>query len=353
MRLEAQVKAGYYAIPPEALNVALERLELRESSSSHPILDPCAGEGRAIQQLAQGLGIPEGECHLVELNAARGERCRELMPEARVLAPASLAGCSIQSGCFSLVYCNPPFDTAVGGGRMEAKFLIAALHGLAPGGILVFVAPERTQKEEWFSTNMLQFCDNLSALFFPPEVRKYNEMIFIAERRSKMADFRRRRLQEVFAPRNHRYLIPPATGPGKRFIKTGPTDDEVIEALERSPLNKLLQAPKPWALESPPMQLGTGHLALLLASGYLDGLVQPEGEPPHVVRGVARKTQVLQESTEEQTGKKERTTKDIYTERIDLVVRAIDASGVIRTFSSGGPDGSDNVKGSGGSPERA
>lgn len=338
MRLEAQVKAGYYAIPPEALSVALERLELLSPSGPYPILDPCAGEGMAIQQLGQALGIPEEDHYLVELNAKRGEACRELLPGARVIAPASFAGCSIRSGCFSLVYCNPPFDDAVGGGRMESKFLMGALYALAPHGILVFAAPEKVQKQAWFTSNILSFCDNFSAMYFPPHVRKYNEMIFIAKRRSKMADPKRRRWAEALAQRNHRYRIPPATGPGKRFFKNQPTDDELIEALEKSPLNRLLQAPKPWTLESPPMQLGTGHLALLLASGYLDGLVQPPGEPPHVVRGVARKTQVLSESSEEKTGKKEKTTVDVYTERIDLVVRAIDASGIIRTFSSGGPD---------------
>jgi hypothetical protein len=109
----------------------------------------------------------------------------------------------------------------------------------------------------------------------------------------------------------------------------------VIEALERSPLNKLLQAPKPWALKSPPMQLGTEHLALLLASGYLDGLVQPEGEPPHVVRGTCRKTQVLAEETESDLGKSEYSVRQVYSERMDLIVRTVDTQGVMRTLSSG------------------
>lgn len=340
-RLEAVARANYYPVPPEALSLALERIELHSPSGTYPILDPCAGEGRAIQQLGLKLGVPEEEHHLVELSAQRGEACRALLPAARVIAPASFAGCTIRAGCFSLVYCNPPFDDAVGGGRMESKFLMGAIYALAPRGVLVFVAPERVQKKEWFTTNILSFCDNFSALFFPEHLRKYGEMIFLAERRSKIADPQRRRWSEALAQRNHVYLVPSATGPGKRFFKSQPTDDELIEALDKSPLNRLLRAPKPWELQSPPMQLGTGHLALLLASGYLDGLVQPEGEPPHVVRGVARKTQVLSESIEERTGKKEKTTKDVYTERIDLVVRAIDASGVIRTFSSGGPSEKD------------
>lgn len=338
MRLEAQSKLGYYAAAPEALDLILDRVSLKSGTEPpYAFLDPCAGEGKAADHLTRGLGIPQKDVHLIELSDTRGEACRELLPEAKVLAPASFFGCAIRSSCFSIVYCNPPFDDALGGGRLESRFLNGALHALAPGGILVFVAPERVQKQTWFATNIVSFCKNLTALYFPDKVRKYGEMIFIAERRGTVADPRRIHMSDILAHRSHQYVVPSAHGPGSRFQKTAPTDEEILEALERSPLNRLLAAPKPAELKSPPMQLGNGHLALLLASGYLDGIVAPEGEPPHVVRGVARKTEVLTESTEERTGKRETTRKDIYSERIDLIVRAIDASGVIRTFSSGGP----------------
>ena len=53
-RLMSQIKGGYYAAAPEAVAAVLERLRPPERRRML-ILDPCAGEGRALLQLAQGL----------------------------------------------------------------------------------------------------------------------------------------------------------------------------------------------------------------------------------------------------------------------------------------------------------
>jgi len=53
-RLMSQVKGGYYAAAPEAITAVLERLRPPESGECL-VLDPCAGEGKALVQLAQGL----------------------------------------------------------------------------------------------------------------------------------------------------------------------------------------------------------------------------------------------------------------------------------------------------------
>src|SRR5262249_51333957 len=90
---------------------------------------------------------------------------------------------------------------------------------------------------------------------------------------------------------------------------------------------------------SPPLALGTGHVALLLASGHLDGVVSPEGERPHLVRGTSRKKEVVtsEEVTEDDKGRQ--TTKTVLTEKIELIVRAVDWTGTVRTFTEGSEDG--------------
>jgi hypothetical protein len=81
------------------------------------------------------------------------------------------------------------------------------------------------------------------------------------------------------------------------------------------------------------LALGSGHIALLLAAGHLDGLVEPPGEPPHVVRGTARKVQYVShvETTANPDGSE--TTRTVLSERITLTVRAVDQTGAIRTFT--------------------
>lgn len=86
---------------------------------------------------------------------------------------------------------------------------------------------------------------------------------------------------------------------------------------------------------SPPLQLGKGHLAMLLAAGHLDGLVRPaDGQPPHVVRGTAKKVKFVSEKEQDVLPDGQVTCKTIYSERIDLTVRAVTQNGLIRTFNN-------------------
>lgn len=103
--------------------------------------------------------------------------------------------------------------------------------------------------------------------------------------------------------------------------------------LASSPLRAHLIAPAESPLPSPPLPLGIGHIALLLASGHLDGVVQPEAKPPHVVRGTSRKHSFVSDVTDTENDDGSTTTRTTISERIDLVIRTVDGSGNIRTFS--------------------
>src|SRR4051812_2629142 len=100
------------------------------------------GEGKALHQIARHLGVAEERTYAVELDAERSDRVRELMPEAKVLGPASYMATKISPGSFGLVYCNPPFDWEMGGGkRQELSFAEEATRQLKVGGILALVLP--------------------------------------------------------------------------------------------------------------------------------------------------------------------------------------------------------------------
>ena len=119
-RLMSQVKGGYYAAAPEAVAAVMERLRPPVDGEC-VILDPCAGEGKALLQLAAGLkAMPYG----IELSEDRAAIMGESLPGGQALAPADFFRCAISYRSFSFIWCNPPYDYATGEeGRVESQFL--------------------------------------------------------------------------------------------------------------------------------------------------------------------------------------------------------------------------------------
>ena len=64
MRLAAQAKCGFYPAHPTAIRELAKHLKCRPPDPNKKydtinILDPCAGKGMAIRDLAMGIGVPE------------------------------------------------------------------------------------------------------------------------------------------------------------------------------------------------------------------------------------------------------------------------------------------------------
>ena len=333
MRLAAQIKGGFYPAPAEA--VAHAATHLRPPLGCQlSLLDPCCGEGAALAQLADSLHRPSDHVYGIELDQQRANKTQTLLPDAHILGPASFFGVSCQSGVFSLAWVNPPFDDEIGGGgRVELQFLQRTIPLLVPHGVLCFVIPESTA-ERWESRQLLmQWFEQISVVPFPASCRRFNEVIVFGRRRTRPASPWGLSWEAVIESEQV-YDIPVGRNPS-RFIKVELTEEELLEALRVSPLHRHLQPGAHSRLAEPPLSLGKGHIALLLASGHLDGVVQPEGEEPHVVRGTAKKTQFVDgvEQSENADGSVSTTTR--LNERIVLTVRAVGVDGQIKTFEGG------------------
>ena len=191
-RIASVVKQGFYPAPASAIAGILLHLKIPDpptDSKFKPedinILDPCAGEGKALVQLAEGLGVSKDHVFAVELNASRAARIAEAYPDIRLLGPCSFEATRITRHSFSLVYLNPPFDDEFGGhGREETSFLRHAVDLLVPSGILVLVCPV----DQVFGRS--QMCDLLDTWFdqielylFPDHCRTYNECVVFGRRR--------------------------------------------------------------------------------------------------------------------------------------------------------------------------
>ena len=191
-RIASVIKQGYYPAPPEAIAGILRHLKIPDPPPDPKfkpedvnILDPCAGEAKALVQLAEGLGVSKGHVFAVELNASRAARIAEAYPDVRLLGPCSFEATRITRHSFSLVYLNPPFDDEFGGGgREETSFLRQAVDLLVPGGILVLVCPVNQVYGKSRMCELLDtWFDQLELYLFPDHCRQYNECVVFGRRR--------------------------------------------------------------------------------------------------------------------------------------------------------------------------
>jgi hypothetical protein len=344
MRLAAQMRGGFYPAHPNA--IARTAAHLRPPREPFTILDPCAGEGAALHQLGELLGCPPAQRFAIELDEHRSDAVRAALPDAQILAPASFFGCRASYNAFSCIWLNPPFDDAYGGHRVEEQFLLQATDWLMPGGVMALVCPEDvvdeyTDAREHFTV----YYEQCKIVPFPDDCRPYREVVVFGHKRPRpQVDRTGSPLlswEAIQAPEGFVFRIPPGPGP-RLFRKVEPTEPELQHMLAESPLRSHLSEPPAPKLPVPPLALGVGHVALLLASGHLDGVVSPEGKPPHVVRGTSRKREFVAGVTETENDDGTTTTRTTLSERIDLVIRTVDLTGEIRTFQEADADADGN-----------
>ena len=323
-RLASVVKQGFFPAPPEAIAGILRHLKIPDpppdskfKAEDVNILDPCAGEAKALVQLAEGLGVSKDHVFAIELNASRAARIAETYPDVRLLGPCSFEATRITRHSFSLVYLNPPFDDEFGGGgREEVKFLRQAVDLLVPGGILVQVCPVNQVFGESQMCELLDtWFDQLELYLFPDDCRTYNEcVVFGRRRKTALTDelifsegiLRSRGISRCSAapiaklarlgepqfvdgdyaepdttsrkPELDTWELPFSVAP-KRFQKTALTDEELERELARSPLYDALRQRTLSPLKRPPLSLNKGHTSLLLMTGMLDGYVPSYAAP--------------------------------------------------------------------------
>jgi predicted RNA methylase len=373
-RLASDAKAGFYPISPVAMEGILKHVYLADKSKEHTIIDPCAGEGHAIKQLSEGVGIPQSHVYAVELDLGRYKAAKALMPEAQFLTgPASFLGTQISGYSFSLAYVNPPYSSELGGGRREEQvFVSRATHLLGAKGVLVLVMPIA---QLIGNRSLVQFVDSyysdVQIYRLSDGHRNFNEVVLFGRKRKielpldameKLGTLHQRSWQwsnhmraedlpplGAVQPKSWRGNQPSwdladevQTWPIERgwrpgtFKKVSHTEEELIEVVSNSPLGAHLTEVTPREIPRPPLPLDRGHLGLILASGILDGVVEsPHG--PHVVRGSSTKVEYYNKEASDSTEDLETgavTTKDVYSQRMVTIIRCVTSDGTIHTFSN-------------------
>ncbi len=307
---------GYFPLPEaEAHRI---RQHLKFPASGFTVLDPCAGEGKALAAITEGTHCQRRG---IELDAYRAEEARQRLDQV-IYGDCFDVDCKVES--FSCMVLNPPYDTVANddgpGQRLETLFLHHTYRWLKPGGVLILVIPV-AQLAVCGNILSLQFKDPEVYRLTEPECVRYKQIVVFAVRRTRRE---RERLQEreiswwrleygrkprnydalpILTDQPHRVFAVPAAEPIE-LVHRGLPLDEIEDLLPQSPAyrqaRRILFAPESHERGRPLTPLHAGHVSILACAGALDGILG-EGELRHLARWQAVKT-ILRLEEEDENG---------------------------------------------------
>ena len=338
MRLAALAKGGYYPTPDRVVDLIADLIHTptgyyyRERETLR-ILDPCCGAGDALQRLAERLDRPNAipiETYGVELHRDRAEEAEKRLHHTLA---SDMFATSIANGAFGLALINPPYDWDSEDKRVEHAFLTHCTRYLAESGLLVFIVPR--QRLSYSARYLSTHYGRMRCWSFPvPERELFDQVVLMGYRKEDpVPDAAAESMvmewalgePEPLRPQRGSYSYPeytPATSPSGDILFTTRTVDPVAAAAEarRSGLWASTEITDSlWPVKDnrtrPLMPLRRGHMAMLVAAGFLDNLVLESEGQRILVKGKTSKEMILVEDTPE---------KETYRERLVTTVVSLD-----------------------------
>ncbi len=334
MRLAAQSKGGFYPTPERVVDFIASLIRVPSGSyyrnrEALRILDPCCGAGEAAAQLAERLAsvntVPI-ETYGVELHQ---ERAEEAAGRLRRTLAADLFQTSIGNQAFGVCFLNPPYDHDPESKRTEHAFLTHVTRYLDQGGLLVFIVPR--QRLAVSAKYLASYYARLRCWAFPhPEREAFDQVVVMGYRQLEPhLDVEVEREIREWSEGEPRPLVSsnypvytPSTADAGDILFATRNVDPVAAAAEARRSGLWANAEVTDALwpskdqrTRPLMPLRRGHMAMLIAAGFLDNLqLQADGRRI-LVKGKTTKELVLVEETPD---------KETYREKLRTTVVALD-----------------------------
>ena len=335
-RLGSQMKMGFYPTPVEVVQQIKTMLDIAPNAR---LIDTCCGEGKTLKIIAEG---NEAKTYGVELDRERFLKSKENLDHVLWADAVNEFVCS--RGVFGLLWLNPPYDTQEGAfeqekARLECEFLSDHWRYLQDGGVLVYIVPfsilERV--EAFFQRR----CKNLAVLSFPYRYYWHFKQVVVMCVKGRPGKDEALRNREIFrmaigmgediapdelpttANAGLVYEVPAVKEKDEDFVfrsfRMDP--DEALERLKTSFVGDKARhyvfPPTGMTNIRPLMPLREGHLAMLLASGMMNGEVIGENGQRLIVKGSVR-------NALDKTVKETKTTISTFeTTHHEITVRAI------------------------------
>ena len=356
-RLESAAAAHYYRISPEVSDTIARFIAAPHGGR---LLDPCAGKGAALVQLAGAWGLePFG----VELHPERADAAKSLVDAhithrptllhhdrhvTRIFA-GSMQFMNITGSSFSCTFVNPPFDYDEKDKRREVRFLSKATGWLQTNGILIFVIPQQILRLKRIAEPILSWYADLRVLAFPAEHRRFGEVVIFGRKRARRQalfdDTKLKQFQALHAaqltPIDEAevvvYELPHLHIPTAQltFLPQTLTSADILSEVQQHGITtlpayqRLITAP-PNLLHDfrPLMPLRKGHLANLIAAGFLNNQrIERDDDSPLLIKGLTFKNTRTREYHEQKGEDTQKVTE--LTESFNTVINTLAPDGTI------------------------
>jgi hypothetical protein len=339
-------KAGYFPTDEPTLERCLSALE--PAPGSMCILDPCAGEGAAIAEIAHDLGRNRVRTYAVEYDLDRAKNVRRLTDRC---LHADLMDTFISQQAFGLLFLNPPYGDLVRGqsggyefrgrARLEKLFYQRTFRLLQYDGVLIFILPVYSLDAElvgWLTRHFLEL-----RVYRAVETKFKQVVIFgrRARQRDQVTDEARTARAMLLKAASGEteppelphewpflpYAIPSSLSEPEHFYRISLEPEQFAAEVTRLkglwPSMDLHLGSAQQSLRPPARALSRWHLALALAAGAISGVVRAKSGRTLVVKGDTHKEKSsTTEYTQLEDGKVAESR--VLTDRFIPVIRAWD-----------------------------
>lgn len=328
---------GYYPTPLSVVNVSRTYLKFPESPFT--ILDPCVGEGMALEELA---AYSPAVTYGVEPDEKRGP-----LAESRVRHVAVGSGIEnmrISHESVSLLFLNPPYDSEAGTEtlkevRKEKVFLKDTYEYLKKGGTIIYIIPQVRLTPDIVKILVYRFRDLRVFRFAEDEYKAFGQVVVFGTRK-EIPTVNNEEATRLSGYWNHEEE-PPILDAVKEPLYVIPSAPKIplfrsriirgVDLVKDVEISTLWLRAKEMGIRReavltgarPPIPLHKGHMGLALVSGALDGNIGI-GDNRHLVKGRVLKTVVSSADMEVGVGGKDVTKtieRDVYTVTVDLLTK--------------------------------
>ena len=338
-------KNGYFPTDAGTIEGILRLLKQPENPGTTRIIDPCCGEGTALAEVANYL--KQSETYGIELDEERAWHSKEILD---TVIHGDIQDCLIGQRQFSLMFFNPPYGDLVadktdyeqkqgGRQRLEKQFYQITKSYLQFGGIGITIVPHYVLDKHlstWLATHYTDI------QVYQAAVDTFKQVVIVGKRqRAESVNTETKNLlmgigngdiTPLKLPREGTesvtYLVPETVELNRfrfEYVKTDPK--QLLVEINKHPVlwngfnmhfsNTFVEKRRPLR------KMTEWHMALLLAAGYINGLVTSnDGTRTYLIKGDTHKKKDVKVTYSGDEAEVVKTTTS--TDRFVPMIRAID-----------------------------